>query len=69
LARQLQLLAEDRDMAQQLSNHAPAAIDRLQEGIEWAELLRRFVWDPENRSNWVSGVSLAAADRKGADPV
>jgi hypothetical protein len=42
-----------------LSAAAPAALERLYIGLEWPDLVTRFLTDPENRTDWVKAHSLA----------
>ena len=54
LAAAMRGLAEDAALYQRLSEGAPAALERLYIGLEWAELVNCFLNDPKAASGWVA---------------
>ena len=60
LADKIQDLWEDRDLYERLSANSEAAHNSLYVGINWKELVEKFIGDPFNRNGWVERNSLAA---------
>jgi glycosyltransferase involved in cell wall biosynthesis len=59
LSRQIVRLASDPDLYEILSRNSAAAHDSLYIGMKWSDLVEAFLSDPDNKSNWVEGNSLA----------
>lgn len=53
LADSMQRLCRDPDLYARLSAHAGDALARLYIGVEWTELIGRFIADPSNATGWV----------------
>lgn len=64
LSEQLQRLVEDQELYRQLSNGSEALLDSLYVGIEWTDLVRRFLNDPENGTGWVEPISLRSVESR-----
>ena len=60
LASAIERLASDAALYRRLSEHAPAALDRLYVGHSWYALVSKFVADPHDRTGWVAKHSLAS---------
>lgn len=60
LADAVQRLASDPELYARLSANAAAACQGLFFGTEWADLIRLFVNDPQDRTGWVREHSLEA---------
>jgi glycosyltransferase involved in cell wall biosynthesis len=59
LAHTVTRLCTEAGLYARLSAAAPAALERLYIGLEWPDLVTRFLTDPENRTDWVKAHSLA----------
>lgn len=59
LAGQVRRLAEDSALYAALSRDGARALPGLVFGMDWAELYRRFIDDPLDRTGWVAPHSLA----------
>jgi glycosyltransferase involved in cell wall biosynthesis len=64
LAEQIERLAQDRDLYRQLSETSAVVLDSLYVGIEWTELVRRFLDDPGNSTRWVEPLSLRSVEAR-----
>jgi hypothetical protein len=64
MAAAMSRLASDRALYARLSSHGEHAYRALYVGVEWSELLSRFVADPVNKSGWVAPLSLSAVEAK-----
>jgi glycosyltransferase involved in cell wall biosynthesis len=66
LARQVERLVREPDLYARLSRESASALSRLTVGIEWTDLISRFIDDPLSSRDWVKRYSLAAlANRPG----
>lgn len=63
LAQAIRHLAETPELYADLSESAPAAIERLNFGVEWFQLIELFLKDPANRSGWVEENMLSQIDK------
>jgi glycosyltransferase involved in cell wall biosynthesis len=59
LAEQVERLIREPGLYARLSHESDSALSRLYVGIEWSELMVRFIEDPLGRGDWVKGCSLA----------
>ncbi|MEM9781449.1 MAG: glycosyltransferase family 4 protein [Pseudomonadota bacterium] len=59
LADALRRLIETPALYRCLSENAPRALGGLSVGMQWTDLVSRFVDDPDNRTGWVAPNSLA----------
>lgn len=60
LAEQVKRLIHEPGLYARLSRASASALSGLYVGIEWTELIARFIEDPLCTDNWVKGYSLAA---------
>jgi glycosyltransferase involved in cell wall biosynthesis len=60
LAQQVERLIHDPELYSRLSWESAAALSRMYVGIEWSDLIARFVEDPLSKNDWVNGCALAA---------
>lgn len=58
LAQTMHMLSTDPALYTRLSESAPAALEKLYVGLEWATLIDTFVTDPRNESGWVAANGL-----------
>jgi hypothetical protein len=58
LAQAIRHLAQNPDLYETLSHNAPAALEQLYIGLEWSDLIGRFLKDPENQTGWVEKNTL-----------
>ena len=60
LAEQIEHLIHEPGLYARLSQESASALSRLYVGIEWSELMARFIEDPRCAEDWVKGHTLAA---------
>jgi glycosyltransferase involved in cell wall biosynthesis len=60
LAEQVERLIHEPGLYARLSRESAAALARLYIGIEWSDLVTRFIEDPRCTGDWVEGCTLAA---------
>jgi glycosyltransferase involved in cell wall biosynthesis len=60
LATQVHRLIHEPGLYARLSHESAIALSRLYVGIEWRDLIARFVEDPRCHGDWVKGYTLAA---------
>jgi glycosyltransferase involved in cell wall biosynthesis len=60
LAEQVVRLTREPGLYARLSRESASALSRLYVGIEWSDLIARFVEDPLSNSGWVNRCTLAA---------
>jgi glycosyltransferase involved in cell wall biosynthesis len=60
LAEQVERLIHEPGLYARLSRESAAALARLYIGIEWSDLVARFLEDPRCTGDWVEGYTLAA---------
>ncbi|MEM1340772.1 MAG: glycosyltransferase family 4 protein [Pseudomonadota bacterium] len=58
LADRLRDLARDPALSKRLAGNAATALEGLYVGLEWPDLITRFVDDPTNQTGWVAPHSL-----------
>lgn len=51
-------LMDDDQLRHRLAESGPRTAQSLSRGIEWAEVVRRFVTDPEGKAGWVASHAL-----------
>lgn len=61
LAHCIKTAAENTELYEMLSKNAEHAHDSLYIGLEWSDLIRRFLTDPTNSSGWAKKNSLKAS--------
>jgi glycosyltransferase involved in cell wall biosynthesis len=60
LAKQVHQLIHEPGLYARLSHESASALSRLYVGIEWRELVARFIEDPRCHGDWARGYTLAA---------
>jgi glycosyltransferase involved in cell wall biosynthesis len=65
LASSIVNLLEDKELYLHISRNANNTLDALYVGIEWSELIKLFIGDPDNKTDWVSKYSLETVLKRG----
>jgi len=68
LADQIERLLGDERLYSRLSESSATVLDGLYVGLEWSELVGRFLADPTDRTGWVAPISLRAVTSRSIQP-